>query len=82
MSFAKERSFVQTTRYHVAGMTCAHCERAVVQELMAVEGVRSVAVDLVPQGVSVVTVTGEGAPSRAQVAAAVDEAGYALVEAP
>jgi hypothetical protein len=39
-----------------------------------------VTVDLVPEGVSVVTVNGEQAPSREQVAAAVDEAGYALVE--
>ena len=73
---------METTTYHVQGMTCEHCERAVVQELMGVAGVRSVAVDLVPQGVSVVTVTGEGAPSRAAVAAAVDEAGYTLIEAP
>jgi copper chaperone CopZ len=73
---------VETTTYQVEGMTCAHCERAVVQELMGVPGIRSVAVDLVPQGVSTVTVTGEGTPARAQVAAAVDEAGYTLVEEP
>jgi len=72
---------VETT-YHVQGMTCAHCERAVVQELMGVEGVRSVAVKLVPEGVSVVTVSGDREPSRIQVAAAVDEAGYSLVDAP
>ena len=72
---------MQTTTYQVEGMTCAHCERAVVQELMGVAGVRSVAVDLVPQGISVVTVTGDDMPSRTQVAAAVDEAGYTLVEA-
>lgn len=71
-----------TTTYHVEGMTCAHCERAVVQELMAVEGVRSVTVELVPQGVSTVAVTGERGPSRERVEAAVEEAGYALVEAP
>jgi copper chaperone CopZ len=71
---------MQTTTYHVAGMTCAHCERAVIQELMGIEGVQSVTVDLVPEGVSVVTVDGEQALSREQVAAAVDEAGYALVE--
>lgn len=68
------------TTYRVEGMTCGHCERAVVQELMAVDGIESVAVDLVPAGVSVVTVTGAAAPSRADVAAAVDEAGYTLVE--
>jgi copper chaperone CopZ len=62
-------------------MTCAHCERAVVQELLGVDGVQSVVVDLVPEGISAVTVTGEGELSRAQVAAAVDEAGYTLVEA-
>jgi copper chaperone len=69
-----------TMTYHVEGMTCEHCERAVVQELTGVEGVQSVTVDLVPQGVSVVTVTGERAPSRDEVAAAVDEAGYTLVD--
>jgi copper chaperone len=71
---------MRTTTYQVAGMTCAHCERAVVQELMGIDGVQSVTVDLVPEGVSVVTVNGEQAPSRGQVAAAVDEAGYTLVE--
>ena len=68
--------------YLVEGMTCAHCERAVVQELRAVDGVRSVTVELVPQGMSTVTVTGEREPSRELVVAAVEEAGYALVEAP
>lgn len=71
-----------TTTYQVEGMTCGHCERAVVQELMGVDGVRAVSVDLVPQGVSVVTVTGDREPSREDVAAAVDEAGYTLVEGP
>lgn len=71
-----------TTTYHVEGMTCEHCERAVVQELMTVDGVRSVTVELVPRGISAVTVTGEREPSREHVEAAVEEAGYVLVEAP
>lgn len=71
-----------TTTYHVEGMTCEHCERAVVQELTSVDGVRSVTVELVPQGVSIVTVSGESEPSRADIAAAVEEAGYSLVEVP
>ena len=71
-----------TTTYHVGGMTCAHCERAVVQELTGVEGVRSVTVELVPEGVSVVTVSSEREPSRDHITAAVEEAGYSLVEVP
>jgi copper chaperone CopZ len=73
---------VLTTTYRIEGMTCAHCERAVVQELMGVEGIRSVSVDLVPQGVSAVTVASDRAPSSEQVAAAVAEAGYTLVVVP
>ncbi len=61
-----------TITYTVPGMTCAHCERAVSEELSKVEGVESVEVDLETK---VVTVTGEpldDGPLRA----AIDEAGY------
>ena len=64
------------TAYGVAGMTCGHCVGAVTTELEAVEGVRSVAVDLVAGGRSVVTVTSTRPLDEAAVAAAVDEAGY------
>ncbi len=62
--------------FQVTGMTCGHCERAVTQEISAVPGVRSVAVDR-PTGT--VTVSVDRAVDRADIAAAVDEAGYALV---
>ena len=39
----------------VQGMTCGHCAHAVTEELRALEGVTSVSVDLVPDGVSTVT---------------------------
>lgn len=65
-----------TTAYGVIGMTCGHCVGAVTSELEALPGVRSVAVELVAGGKSVVTVD-SGAPlDEAVVSAAVDEAGY------
>jgi copper chaperone len=67
--------------YHVAGMTCEHCVRAVTGELKNLGGVSDVTVDLVPGGLSTVTVT-SGAPlTGQQVAAALDEAGdYQLAD--
>ena len=66
--------------YHVTGLTCEHCVRAVSSELRSLGGVNDVTVDLVPGGRSAVTVTSE-APLPARVlAAALDEAGeYRLV---
>ena len=62
----------------VTGMTCAHCVAAVTEELSAVPGVEAVAVDLVVGGTSTVTLTTTAPLDPAAVAAAVDEAGYAL----
>ena len=70
------RTFVGSTTFTVTGMTCDHCRRAVAEEISGVDGVESVAVDL-PSGT--VTVTASRPVDRADVAAAVDEAGYALV---
>ncbi len=70
------RTFVGTTTFQVTGMTCAHCQRAVTEEISRVAGVSGVAVDL-PTGT--VTVSAERPVDRADIAAAVDEAGYALV---
>lgn len=61
--------------YLVEGMSCAHCERAVTDEVMQVGGVRSVAVDLAAKRVRV---TGDGVSDDA-VRAAIDEAGYEAV---
>jgi copper ion binding protein len=70
------RTFVGTTTFQVQGMTCGHCERAITQEIGRVAGVRSVVVDR-PTGT--VTVSVDTAVDRADIAVAVDEAGYALV---
>jgi copper chaperone len=57
--------------YLVPGMSCAHCETAVTEEVSAVPGVTAVEVDL---GAKTVTVHGE--PDEEAVVAAIDEAGY------
>ena len=70
------RTFIGSTTFTVTGMTCAHCRRAVTEEIAAVDGVVSVAVDL---ATGTVTVTADRPVDRADISAAVDEAGYALV---
>ncbi len=61
--------------YVVTGMTCDHCVNAVTEEVAAIEGVSDVQVDLATGGL---TVTSTAPVEDAAVAAAVDEAGYAL----
>jgi copper chaperone CopZ len=61
--------------YKVTGMTCDHCVRAVAEELTNLGGVSDVAVELVPGGVSAVTVTSEVPLGGDAAAAALDEAG-------
>jgi len=58
--------------YSVPGMHCAHCERAVKDEVGAVAGVESVDVDLETK---LVTVHGQDLDDTA-LRAAIDEAGY------
>ena len=60
------------TVYIVPGMHCAHCERAVSEELAAVRGVESVAVDLETKRV---VVRGRDLDDAA-LRTAIDEAGY------
>ncbi len=62
----------ETATYRVPGMTCEHCKRAVNEELDAVPGVESVAVDLDTKLVRVSGTSLEDAALRA----AIDEAGY------
>jgi copper chaperone len=64
-----------TTTYKVTGMTCEHCANAVTSEVGALDGVSAVQVQLVPNGVSGVTVTSAAALPEAEVSAALDEAG-------
>lgn len=67
--------------FPVVGMTCGHCVQAVTAEVTALPGVTDVVVDLVAGGTSQVTVTSDAPLARDDVAAAVDEAGYALASA-
>ena len=69
-----------TTTYTVRGMTCGHCVNAVTEELQEIEGVTDVTIELVEGGDSPVTVTSATELDRAAVVAAVDEAGYELVD--
>lgn len=67
---------MSTNTYTVTGMTCGHCVAAVTEELTALgDGVTDVAVDLVPDGDSVVTVTSRAPLPTEEVARALDEAG-------
>ncbi|MGB7980350.1 MAG: heavy-metal-associated domain-containing protein [Candidatus Nanopelagicales bacterium] len=72
---------MNTSTYSVTGMTCGHCVAAVTQELSGLPGVTEVAIDLVPEGLSTVTVSSAGPLAEDAVRAAVDEAGYALAGA-
>jgi copper chaperone CopZ len=64
-----------TSTYKVTGMSCEHCVNAATSELSGLEGVSAVTVDLVPGGVSLVTVTSAEAISGDAISAALDEAG-------
>lgn len=64
-----------TATYTVTGMTCGHCVQAVTDELTSLDGVQQVDVELSSGAVTVVSDT---PLAEEAVAAAVDEAGYAL----
>jgi copper chaperone len=64
-----------TTSYKVTGMSCQHCVNAVTSELSGLDGVSAVTVELVPDGVSLVTVTSAHPLADDVVSAALDEAG-------
>jgi copper chaperone len=70
------------TTYQVTGMTCGHCVSSVTEELERVGGVTAVDVQLVKGGSSRVTVSSASALDDSAVAAAIDEAGYQLVDEP
>jgi copper chaperone CopZ len=61
-----------TLTYSVPGVSCAHCQSAITEEVSGVDGVASVDVNL---DTKTVTVTGEGL-DEAAIVAAIDEAGY------
>ena len=63
--------------YTVNGMTCGHCVSSVTEEVAAIAGVDTVAVDL-PTGQ--MTITSTTPIALDDVRAAVTEAGYELVQ--
>jgi copper chaperone CopZ len=66
-----------TKTYTVTGMTCGHCASSVQGELRQLPGVSDVQVDV---ATGKVTVTSVQPLDDAAVAAAVDEAGYAVAQ--
>jgi copper chaperone CopZ len=68
-----------TNRYLVDGMSCEHCVHAVTEEVSALPTVTDVAIELVPDGTSTVTVDSGEPLSDDQIRQAIDEAGYTLV---
>jgi len=67
-----------TTTYSVAGMTCDHCVKSVIEEVTKIPGVSDVQVELSSGAVNVVS---EQPLDASAVRAAVEEAGYELVTA-
>ena len=76
MMSSTPRTFVGTTTFQVTGMTCGHCKAAVTSEIGQLDGVERVDVDVTS---GTVTVHASTPVDRADIASAVDEAGYALV---
>ena len=72
---------MSTTTYLVQGMTCGHCVGSVSREVGRLEGVSGVAIELVPDGLSTVTVSSAAPLDATRVAAAIAEAGYELTGA-
>ena len=63
---------MDTAVYVVPGMSCAHCEAAVAEEVSALPGVERVVIDLESKRVEV-----QGtALDDAEIRAAIEEAGY------
>ncbi|MCF8527307.1 MAG: heavy-metal-associated domain-containing protein [Candidatus Nanopelagicales bacterium] len=71
---------MSTQTFRVTGMTCDHCVHAVTEEVSALDGVEAVTIELVAGGASSVLVTSASPMSAEVMRAAVDEAGYELVE--
>ena len=65
-----------TTEYTVTGMTCAHCEMSVKEEVSELDGVQDVAVSA---STGRLVITSNAVLDDAAVFAAVDEAGYSAV---
>jgi len=70
-----------TTNVQVLGMTCEHCERAVIAEVGRLPSVVQVTVELHPGEASTVRIDSPEPLDPAALAAAIDEAGYRLADA-
>ena len=66
-----------TATYTVQGMTCGHCVASVTEEVKRIDGVSDVAVEL---ETGAVTVTSSSPLDSVAVKAAVEEAGYELIQ--
>jgi len=64
---------MSTAEYTVTGMTCAHCERAIRDEVGQIPGVTAIDVDA---ATGRLVVTADAPLADEAVLAAVDEAGY------
>ena len=67
-----------TKTINVLGMTCGHCVNAVTEEVGKIPGVTQVEISLNTDGPSPVTITSDSDVSDADIAAAIDEAGYEI----
>jgi copper chaperone len=65
------------TTVTVTGMSCEHCARSVTDELSAVNGVRAVDVTV---STGAVTISSDRRLDHAEIAEAVDAAGYQLAD--
>ncbi|MEU0517655.1 heavy-metal-associated domain-containing protein [Streptosporangium sp. NPDC006007] len=65
-----------TVAYTVRGMTCGHCVSSITKEVGEVPGVTGVEADL---ATGLVTVSGDGPVDDDRVRAAVETAGYEVV---
>jgi copper chaperone CopZ len=63
---------MSTVTYSVPGVSCAHCQAAITDEVSALPGVEAVDVDLETK---IVAVTGDPLDEQA-IVAAIDDAGY------
>ncbi len=68
---------MSTSTYTVIGMTCGHCVNLVTEEVQQVPGVTDINVDLTTGGL---TVSSQTPVDDTAVRAAVEEAGYQLVD--
>ncbi|GII58804.1 heavy metal transport/detoxification protein [Planotetraspora thailandica] len=68
-----------TATYTVTGMTCSHCVASVKEEVGGVPGVSGVEVDL---ATGLVTVDSDAPVDATVIRAAVQEAGYDVVDQP